>query len=161
MVWWKNPCFICLCVWEFFIKRKTSIALQLHLSVLPKPYVDLRETNLYTYVPCCYIELHQTLWPQWDAFHTCLIKIMCTPLAELLHWKSAMPFHPSTKENSNDLSLSSIFQMRHGLSKKKREKRWHAQEAWPKKREKNGHISVHEKKEREKNIFSHVLVLSK
>ena len=22
---------------------------------------------------------------------------MCTPLAELLHWKSAMPFHPSTK----------------------------------------------------------------
>ena len=45
MVWWKNPCFICLCVWEILIKRKTSIALQLHVSVLPKPYVDLHDTN--------------------------------------------------------------------------------------------------------------------
>jgi hypothetical protein len=46
---------------KIFIKKKTSIALQLRVFVLPKPYVDLLDTNLYTYVPCCYIELHQTL----------------------------------------------------------------------------------------------------
>ena len=45
----------------FFIKRKTSIALQLHVFVLPKPYDDLHDTNLYTYVPCCCIELLQSL----------------------------------------------------------------------------------------------------
>ena len=50
------------------------------------------------------------------------------------------------------ISLSSIFQMRHGLSKK--------EDGMPKKydpkkrREKNGHINVHEKKEREeKKIY--------
>ena len=36
---------------KFFIKKKTSIALQLHVFVLPKPYDDLHDTNLYTYVP--------------------------------------------------------------------------------------------------------------
>ena len=46
---------------KFLSKRKTSIALQLHVFVLQKPYVDLHDTILYTYVPCCYIELHQTL----------------------------------------------------------------------------------------------------
>ena len=35
--------FICL---GNFIKKKTFIALQLHVLVLPKPYVDLRDTNL-------------------------------------------------------------------------------------------------------------------
>ena len=45
MVWWKNPCFICLCIWEILSKRKTSIALQLHMFVLPKPYDDLLDTN--------------------------------------------------------------------------------------------------------------------
>ena len=29
-----------------FIKKKTSIALQLHVFVLPKPYADLHDTNL-------------------------------------------------------------------------------------------------------------------
>ena len=33
-----------------FIKKKISIALQLHVFVLPKPYDDLHDTNLYTYV---------------------------------------------------------------------------------------------------------------
>ena len=46
---------------EFLSKRKTSIALQLHVFVLPKPYDDLHDTNLYTYVPCCCVELPQTL----------------------------------------------------------------------------------------------------
>ena len=30
---------------KIFIKRETSIALQLHVFVLPKPYVDLHDTN--------------------------------------------------------------------------------------------------------------------
>ena len=46
---------------KFLSKRKTSIALQLHVFVLPKPYVDLHDTNLYTYVPCFCIEPHRTL----------------------------------------------------------------------------------------------------
>ena len=46
---------------KIFIKKKTSIALQLHVFVLPKPCVDLYDTNLYTYVPYCCFELHQTL----------------------------------------------------------------------------------------------------
>ena len=51
---------------------------------------------------------------------------------------------PSIHKIKLQWSLSSIFQMRHVLLKKekKREKRWHAQEAWQKK-EKNGHINVH------------------
>ena len=31
---------------NFLSKGKTSIALQLHVLVLPKPYVDLHDTNL-------------------------------------------------------------------------------------------------------------------
>ena len=31
---------------KFFIKKKISIALQLHVFVLPKPYADLHDTNL-------------------------------------------------------------------------------------------------------------------
>ena len=31
---------------KLFIKKKNSIASQLHVLVLPKPYVDLRDTNL-------------------------------------------------------------------------------------------------------------------
>ena len=50
-----------VCVWEIFIKKKTSIALQLHVFVLPKLYVDLYDINLYTYMPCCCFELLQTL----------------------------------------------------------------------------------------------------
>ena len=46
---------------KLFIKKKNSIASQLHVLVLPKPYDDLQDTNLYTYVPCYCIELLQTL----------------------------------------------------------------------------------------------------
>ena len=42
------------------------------------------------------------------------------------------------------ISLSSIFQMRHGLSKKKMA----CPRSMTQKKEKNGHINVHEKKER-------------
>ena len=38
---------------NFFIRKKTSIALKLHVFVLSKPYVELLDTKLYTYVPCC------------------------------------------------------------------------------------------------------------
>ena len=44
-----------------FYQKENPIALQLHMFVLPEPYVDLHDTNLYTYVPCCCFELHQTL----------------------------------------------------------------------------------------------------
>ena len=46
---------------KLFIKKKNSIASQLHVLVLPKPYDDHQDTNLYTYVPCYCIELLQTL----------------------------------------------------------------------------------------------------
>ena len=36
---------------EKFLSKKTSIALQLHVFVLPKPYDDLHDRNLYIYVP--------------------------------------------------------------------------------------------------------------
>ena len=149
MVWWMNPCFICLCVWEIFIKKKNSIALQLHVLVLPKPYVDLHDTNL-THIclvvalsfikPCDPSEMSFIhVWSRSRALH----QLNFYTGSQLCH-----SIHPQNKTPCLmiSLSLSSIFQMRHGLSKK-REKRWHAQEAWPKKRKKkNGHINVHEKK---------------
>ena len=65
------------------------------------------------------------------------------------------------------ISLSSILQMRHGLSKKK-EKDGMPKKHDPKnkKTEKNGHINVHEKKEKKEKkkkiyIYSQALMLSK
>ena len=46
----------------------------------------------------------------------------------------------------NDLSLSSILQMRHGIFKKEREKDGMPKKHDPKKRKKNGHMKVQEKK---------------
>ena len=46
---------------KFLSKKKTPIALQLCVFVLPEPYVDLHDTTFYTYVPCCCFELLQTL----------------------------------------------------------------------------------------------------
>ena len=46
---------------KIFIKKKTSIALQLHVFVLPKPYVNLHDTNLTHMCLVVAFELHQTL----------------------------------------------------------------------------------------------------
>ena len=52
----------------------------------------------------------------------------------------------------NDLSLSSILQMRHGLLKKRERK-----DGMPKKHDpKNGHINVHEKKEEREEKYIYI-----
>ena len=137
MVWWKNPCFICLCVWEIFIKRKTSIALQLHVFALREPYVAFM-TQMFTHmcpvVPLSFIKLfdpsEMPFMLVWSRSHA---------LNQLNFYTGSQlcqSIHPQNKTPCLIISLSSILQMRHGLFKKKRkkrEKRWHAQEAWPKK----------------------------
>ena len=66
------------------------------MFVLPKPYADLHDTNLTHMCLVVALGFFKLCDPSEMSFRTCLIKIMCTPLAELLHWKSAMQFHPST-----------------------------------------------------------------
>ena len=196
-----NSCFFCLCVWEIFIKKKTSIALKLHVFVLSKPYVELLDTKLYTYVPCClhwassnfvtlvrclsYLfdqdHVHSTSWTSTlevsyaiPSIHkiklhvynsTCLsyqshmliFLIQTLHICALLfHWASsnfvtlvrclsclfdqdhvhstswtstlevsyAIPSIHKNKTPCLMISLSSILQMRHVLSKKKENKRW-------------------------------------
>ena len=60
---WFDGIILALSAYVFgkFLSKRKSIALQLHVFVLPKPYDDLHDTNLYTYLPCCYFELLQTL----------------------------------------------------------------------------------------------------
>ena len=150
MVWWKNPYFICLCVWEIFIKRKIPIALQLHVLVLPKPYVDLHDTNLTHMCLVVALSFFKLCDPSEMSF--VLVWSRSCALHQLNFYTGSQlcySIHPQNKTPCLMISLSSIFQMRHGLSKK-REKRWHAQEAWPKK---NGHINIHEKKEKRKKIY--------
>ena len=134
MVWWKNPCFNCLCVWEIFIKKKTSIALQLHVFVLPKPYADFHDRNLThmcLVVALSFIKLcdpsEMSFIPAWSRSRA-LYQLNFYTESQLCH-----SIHPQNKTPCLMISLSSILQMRHGLLKK-REKRWHAQEAWPKKK---------------------------
>ena len=56
LVWYglmeESLLYLLMCLGNFY-QKKISIALQLHVFVLPKPYDDLHDTNLYTYVPCC------------------------------------------------------------------------------------------------------------
>ena len=110
----------------------------------------------YTYVPCCCIELHQTLWPSEMSFihvwsrSRALHQLNFYTGSQLCH-----SIHPQNKTPRLMISLSSIFQMRHGLSKKKRKKM-----ACPRcMTQKNGHINVHEKKEL-KNIYTYIAMSS-
>ena len=156
MVWWKNPCFICLCVWEIFIKKKNlhsfttprvcptkaicwpSWYKPLHICVL---LLHWASSNFVTLVRCFFI----LAWSRSCALHQ-LNFYTGSQLCHSIHSQNKTPYLMISP-------LSSNLQMSHGLYKK----RWHAQEAWPKK---NGHINVHVKKEK-KYIYSHVLMLSK
>ena len=157
MVWWKNPCFICLCVWEIFIKRKTSIALQLHVLVLPKPYVDLHDTNLthmclvvtLSFIkPCDPSEMSFIhVWSRSRALH----QLNFYTGSQLYH-----SIHPQNKTPCLMISLS-LVSLKWGMGyQKKREKRWHAQDAWPKKK-----LDTSMSMKKKKKIYSHALMLSK
>ena len=118
MVWWKNPCFICLCVWEFFIQKKTSITLQLHAFVLPKPYADLLDTNL-THM-CLVVAL--SFIKLWDHSEMSFILVWSRSCAlhQMNFYTGSQLCHSIHPQNKTPMiSLSSIFQMRHGLSKKR------------------------------------------
>ena len=153
MVWWKNLCFLCLYVWETFRKRKTSIALQLHVFVLPKSYVDLRDKTLYIcalllhWASSNFVTLVRCLSYLFDQDH-----LHSTRQTSTLEVSYAIFIHPQN-ENSmfNDLSLVSpkrgMGYPKKRKKKNKREKRWQAQEAWPKKEKKIfGHTRSKEKK---------------
>jgi len=131
MVWWKNSFFICLCVWKIFIKKENSIALQLHVLVLPKPYVDLHDTNLTHMCLVVALSFFKLCDPSEMSF--ILVWSRSCALHQLNFYTGSQlchSIHPQNKTPCLMISLSSILQMRHGLFK---QKRWHAQEAWPKK----------------------------
>ena len=123
--------FICL---GNFIKKKTSIALQLHVFVLPKPYVDLHDkilTHMFLVVALSFFKLCDPsemsfvlVWSRSRALH----QLNFYSGSQLCH-----SIHLQNKTPCLMISLSGISQMRHGLSKRKW---WHAQEAWPKKMKK-------------------------
>ena len=138
---------------NFFIKKKTSIALQLHVFVLPKPYVDLHDTK-FTHM-CLVVALSFTKLCDPSEMSFILVWSRSCALHQLNFYTGSQlchSIHPQNKTPCLMISLSSIFQMRHGLSKKEREKRWHAQEAWPKKMDTS--MSMKKRKEREeKDIY--------
>ena len=152
MVWWKNPCFICLCVWEIFIKKKTPIALQLHVLVLPKPYVDLFDTNFTHMCPVVSLSFIKLCDPSEMSFilawsRSCALhQLNFYTGSQLCH-----SIHPQNKTPCLMISLSSILQMRHGLLKERERER--EKMACPR--------SMTQKKKEKKYIYSHVIMISK
>ena len=148
-------------VWEIFIKKKTSIALQLHVFVLPKPYVDLRDKTLYIcalllhWASSNFVTLVRCLSYLFDQDH-----LHSTSQTSTLEVSYAILIHPQN-ENSmfNDLSLVSP---KRGMGySKKREKR--EKMACPRSMtQKKMDTSISMKKRMKKiESYCHVLMLSK
>ena len=158
MVWWKNSYFICLCVCEIFIKKKNSIALQLHVLVLPKPYVDLHDTNLTHMCLVVALSFIKRCDPSEMSF--ILVWSRSRALHQLNFYTGSQlchSIHQQSKTPCLMISLSLVsFKCGMGYSKKKKkkEKRWHAQEAWPQKKvRKKWTHQCPWKKKRKKNIY--------
>ena len=132
MVWWKDPCFLCLYIWEIFIKKKTSIAVQLHVFVLPN-HMMIFMIQIFTHMClvvalsfiklCDPIEMSFILaWSRSRALH----QLNFYTESQLCH-----SIHPQNKTPYLMISLSLVsFKWGMGYPKK----RWHAQEAWPQKK---------------------------
>ena len=124
MVWWKNPCFLCFYVWEIFIKKKISIALQLHVFALPKPY---DWSSWYKPLHICALLLH---WASSNfvTLVRCLSYMFDQDHVHSTSWTStlkvsyAIPSIHKINSMFNDLSLVS-FKWGMGYQKKERKRK--------------------------------------
>ena len=121
---------------KFLSKRKTSIALQLLVFVLPKPYVDLHDTNL---THMCLVAL--SFFSNFVTLVRCLSYLLDQDHVHSTSWTSTLEVNYAIssihkmKTPCLMISLSlSYLSIEAWAIEKKREKRWHAQEAWPKKK---------------------------
>ena len=153
MVWWKNPCFICLCVWEIFIKKKTPIALQLHVLVLPKPYVDLFDTNFTHMCPVVSMSFIKLCDPSEMPFM--LVWSRSRALHQLNFYtgsKLCHSIHPQNKTPCLMISLS-LVSFNRGMGNKKRKER---KDGMPKKhdpKKMDTSMSIEKKKEKKTHIY--------
>ena len=152
-----------------------------------------QKENLHSFTTPCVCPTKAICWSSWHKLlHICALLLLwsssnfvtlvrclsylfdqdhvhSTSWTSTLEVSYAIPSIHKINSMFNDLSLSSIFQMRHGLSKKKismsMKKRYLCQKINPcLMTQKNGHINVHEKKKRKRRkryLYSHVLMISK
>ena len=139
--------YLLMCLGNFY-QKKTSIALQLHMFILPKPYVDLRDKTLYIcalllhWASSNFVTLVRCLSYLFDQDH-----LHSNSQTSTLEVSYAILIHPQN-ENSmfNDLSLVSPKRgMGYSKKREKREKMACPRSMTQKKNKIFGHMKVQRK----------------
>ena len=156
MVWWKNPCFICLCVWEIFIKKnlhslttphvcptkaicRSSWYKPLHICALLLLWAS---SNFVTLVRCLFI----LVWSRSRALH----QLNFYTGSQLCH-----SIHPQNKTPCLMISLSLVsFNWGMGYRKEKERK-----DGMPKKHDPKKKLWT-QKVQEKINKYSHIAMSS-
>ena len=144
--------YLLICLGNFH-QKGTSIALQLHVFVL-QIHMMIFMIQIFTHI-CLVVALSFIKLCDPSEMPFILVWSRSCALHQLNFYTGSQLCHSIHPQNKTlclmiSLSLSSIFQMKHGLSKKKMA----CPRSMTQKKEKNGHINVHKKrKRRNKKIY--------